>query len=236
MQHKQPQKPNNSGRGNVSGPASDNKAFSKLNEAADTGLLSRLSNRFNDAIQSGRGSGHTSAAQPSLAKHTVDEVALLRARSTKTQKMYIPDGVIIEGSLTGGSETEINGRVEGNVTVDGFLLLGKSALISGNIRADSCQLEGMVEGKVECSDNLVIAATGRLSADAVAGKQIRIAGRIDGCATTPGVLRIETSGVVNGDIKARVFSMDEGATLDGRCTMRAPAQRENEQAENKDIS
>ena len=210
-------------------PSADRKSFEKLNEAGSSGLFSRLSNRFNDALQSGRGSGSPAASHSSLSKRSADDIALMRARSTKSQKMYIPDGVIIEGSLTGGSETEIYGRIEGNVTVDGILLLGKTALITGNVRADACELEGMVEGKMDCSASLVVAASGRLAADAVAGKEIRISGRIDGNATTPGVLRIEKGGVVNGDLKARVFSMSEGATLNGHCTMRAPAQREAEQ-------
>ncbi|HDP34603.1 MAG TPA: polymer-forming cytoskeletal protein [Candidatus Hydrogenedentes bacterium] len=212
------------------------KDFKKLNEAKNTGLFSRLSGRFNDALQSGRGSTHAPASKSSLAQRSADDIALIRARSTKTQKMYIPDGVIIEGSLTGGSETEVNGRIDGNVTVDGVLFLGKTALVTGNVRADTCQVEGMVEGKVECSDNLIVAPSGRLSSDAVAGKQLRIAGRIDGNATTPGALRIEAGGVVNGDIKARVFSMDEGAQLTGRCIMRSPSQREGAPSEKNETN
>ena len=99
-------------------------------------------------------------------------------------------------------------------------------MITGNVRADICQVEGMVEGKVECSNSLIVATTGRLAADAIAGKQVRISGQIEGNATTPGSLRIEAGGIVNGDVRARVFSMDDGATLNGRCVMRAPSQRE----------
>jgi cytoskeletal protein CcmA (bactofilin family) len=207
--------------------------FDSLNQPQDSGFFSKLSNRFNDALQSSRGSSRTTATQPVLAQRSVDDIALVRARTTRAQKMFIPDGVIIEGSLTGGSETEIHGRIEGNVTVDGALFLGKTALVTGNVRAGACQLDGMVEGKIECSDSLLISNTGRLAADAVAGKLIRIAGHVEGNAATPGALRIESGGVVNGDIKARVFSMDEGAVLNGRCTMRAPSQQEGAPSQNE---
>jgi len=220
-----PQTPSQNPNRNAAPGISADKSFEKMNEASSSGIFSRLSNKFNDALQSGRSPGQPAEAPPS-PQRSVDDTALLRARSTKTQKMYVPDGVIIEGSLTGGSETEVHGRIEGNVTVDGVLFLGKTALITGNVRADTCQIEGMVEGKVECSSNLIVATTGRLAADAVAGKQVRISGQIDGNATTPGSLHIEAGGIVNGDVRARVFSMDDGATLNGHCVMRAPAQRE----------
>ncbi len=213
--------------GQKNGPSlADDKSFEQMSEAGSAGLFSRISNKFNDALQSGRGSGQSSETSIPMTQRTADEISLVRARSTKTQKMYVPDGVIIEGSLTGGSETEIHGRIEGNVTVDGLLFLGKTALITGNVRADTCQVEGLVEGKVECSNSLFVAASGRLAADAVAGKQVRITGKIEGNATTPGSLRIEAGGTVNGDVRARVFSMDDGAVLNGRCVMRAPAQRD----------
>ena len=221
---KQPDSQQKSER-NATSDISKDKNFEKMNEASSSGIFSRLSNKFNDALQSGRGTGQP-ADMPAAPRKSVDDTALLRARSTKMQKMYVPDGVIIEGSLTGGSETEIHGRIEGNVTVDGVLLLGKTALVTGNVRAQMCQVEGMVEGKVECSNNLVVAASGRLAADAVAGKQVRISGQIEGNATTPGSLRIEAGGVVNGDVRARVFSMDDGATLNGRCVMRPPSQKD----------
>ncbi|MCK5862995.1 MAG: polymer-forming cytoskeletal protein [Candidatus Hydrogenedentes bacterium] len=209
------------------------KDFRKMSEAGNSGIFSRISNKFNDALQSGRSSGQSQEIPPSMAKRSADDVALMRARSTKTQKMYIPNGVIIEGSLTGGSETEIHGRIEGNITVDGILFIGKTALITGNVRADACQVEGLIEGKVECSNNLFVAATGRLAANALAGKQIRIAGQIEGNATTPGTLRIEAGGIVNGDVKTRVFSMDDGATLNGCCVMRTPSQKEGSSPEKK---
>lgn len=216
-------------------PLDADEDFKALSKSQETGLLSRISHRFNETLQHSRGTGRAPTTQPALAQRTVDDIALIRARGTRIQRMHIPEGVIIEGSLTGGSETEIHGRIEGNVTIDGALFLGKSALVTGNVRAGACQIDGMVEGRVECSEGLILSASGRLSADAVAGKQVRIAGQVQGNITTPGVLRIESGGIVNGDIKARVFSMDEGAVLNGRCTMRAPVQQQEEPKDQKKL-
>lgn len=195
----------------------------------DAGLLSRLSGRLNTTLQNNRGGGGSSmpVSAPPLVQRPTEDISLARSRASKAQKMYIPEGVVIEGSVTGGSETEIHGRVEGNVSVDATLFLGKNALVTGTVHAGSCQVEGTVKGGIDCTDELVVTSTGRLASDAEAGKQIRVAGSVDGNVNTPGVLRIESGGVVNGDVQARVFSMSEGAELNGRCSMRTPGQQEN---------
>lgn len=139
-------------------------------------------------------------------------------------KMFIPEGTVVQGSISGKTETEIHGRVEGNVSVEGTLFLGKSAVVTGNVRAASCHVDGKVEGGMDCSDELILNPGGSLAADASGGKVVRISGNIAGNVTTPGTLRIEAGGVVNGDVQARVFSMSEGGVLNGRCTMRTTQQ------------
>ena len=193
----------------------------------ESGLFSKLSGRINTTLQTNRGGGGMPVSTPPLTQRPTEDLSLARARSNKGQKMYIPEGVVIEGSVTGGSETEIHGRVEGNVAVNATLFLGKTALVTGNVRAGSCQVEGTVQGGIECTDDLIVTSTGRLASDAGAGKQIRVAGSVEGNVNTPGTLRIEAGGVVNGDVQARVFSMSEGAELNDRCSMRAPDQQEN---------
>jgi cytoskeletal protein CcmA (bactofilin family) len=139
--------------------------------------------------------------------------------------MTVPEGVIIDGSMTSGSETEIAGRIDGNVTVDGVLMLRPSALVSGNVRATVCQVEGHVEGTLECSQDLSLGVNGRLNADCQAGKRVVIAGQVFGDVTCSGLLRLEASAQVTGNIRARKIVIEEGATFNGACTMRAPAQR-----------
>jgi cytoskeletal protein CcmA (bactofilin family) len=139
--------------------------------------------------------------------------------------MIVPEGVIIEGNMTSGSETEISGRIEGDVTVDGRLYLGASALITGNVRATSCVIEGLVEGKVECSEDLELGRTGRLNADAMAGKEINLGGQVFGSISTGGVARLRTTARLTGNIRSRRIVIDEGAVFNGTCTMRTPSQR-----------
>src|SRR5690606_11881312 len=145
-------------------------------------------------------------------------IAIRRARTTvATGSMLIPEGVIIEGNITGGSETEISGRVEGNVQINGNLMLGKSALVTGNVRAASCRIDGLVDGKVECSEEVDLGQSGRVDGDVGAGQRISLAGEVYGTVVTPGVLKMAASCQVKGDVHARSLSMEGGATLDGSC-------------------
>lgn len=206
--------------------------FEAMERAANKGLFGRLNTRFNDALQSGRGPERQRDAVQETARNadtTADDLAIRRARTVTAQKMVIPEGVIIEGHLTGGSDTEISGRIEGNITVEGRLHLGAGALVTGDVRANSCRIEGLVEGKVECSNEVDLGKTGRLNADVLAGKRITVAGQIRGNVITPGRLHLSGTSQVTGDIRTRRLTMDEGAMLNGACSMRAPAQREKPQ-------
>jgi len=202
--------------------------YEEMEKAGKKTLFGRFNAKFNDALQTSRGPESKRDAVAETGGRTdvsADDLAIRRARTVSTHKMIIPEGVIIEGSLTGGSETEISGKVDGDITVDGRLHLGASALVSGNVRAGSCVIEGLVEGKVECSDAVDVGPKGRLNGDVVSGKRINLAGQVYGNVVTPGLLKLGSTSKVNGDLRIRRLIMEEGASLNGQCAMRAPAER-----------
>ncbi len=198
--------------------------MSEMDSAGKKGLFGRL----NTAIQQNRGPERTrdvATIETTSPTATADDIAIRRARTVSSARMIIPEGAIIQGNVTGGSETEISGRIEGDVTVEGTLTLGKTALITGNVRAGSCRVDGLVEGKLECSDEVDLGQSGRVNGDVGSGKRINLAGQVYGNVITPGVLRLAQSCRVQGDVRARTLTMEEGATLDGSCIMRAPSQK-----------
>ncbi len=207
--------------------------YEELAEASKDrgGLFGRVNQAFQDALTSSRGTRERSPADEAGddPRVTADDLAIRRAKSVKPQRMIVPEGVIIDGSMTSGSETEISGRIEGDVTVEGRLYLGASALVSGNVRATSCRVDGLVEGRMECTEDLELGTSGRLNADTMAGKRITLAGQVFGNVSTGGILRVVSSGKLTGDIRARRLIIEEGAMFNGGCTMRAPAQRREAQ-------
>jgi cytoskeletal protein CcmA (bactofilin family) len=210
----------------VSGDVPD--TFDDLEEAKRKSLFSKFNERFQDALQSSRGTDRTRDAVEEASEDpqvSADDLAMRRAKSVNTKRMVVPEGVIIQGSMTSGSETEIGGRIEGDVNVDGRLYLGTSALITGNVRAVYCKVEGLVDGKMECSQELELGKTGRINGDVLAGKSVQMAGQIFGNVSTPGLLHLTESAKLAGDIRARRLLIEEGASFNGSCIMRPPAQR-----------
>jgi cytoskeletal protein CcmA (bactofilin family) len=212
-------------------PAASNKddSYADLEKAAKgDSFLHRISSSFQDMIQTSRGAERPQPSELDVADAglaSADDIAIRRAKNVTPKRMVVPEGVIVSGGMTSGSETEICGRVDGDVVVDGKLYLGQTALISGNVRATSCRVEGLIEGKLECSQEVDVGKTGRLNADALAGKRIVIAGQIIGNVSTGGLLRLGATGRVEGNIQARQLVIEEGSTFNGRCVMRTPAQR-----------
>ena len=196
-----------------------------------SGLFGRMNRKFQDALQTGRADNRQYDARAEAADNprvTSDDLALRRARHTKPRKMVIPDGVLIEGSLTSGSESEVAGRIDGDLNVDGDLLIAPTALISGNVRTVRCRVEGLVDGKLECSDTLDLGQAGRLNNAVTVGKRFTVAGQVFGNITCGGELRLLASAKVTGDVHCKKLIIEEGAALNGICTMRAPAQRANQ--------
>ena len=192
-----------------------------------SGLFGRVNQAFQEALTSSRGTRDRPVVVETREEPAAvaDDLAIRRSKSVKQQRMIVPEGAIIDGSMTCGAETEISGRVEGDVTVEGRLYLGASALVSGNVRATSCRVDGHVEGRMECAEELELGTSGRLNADTMAGKRIILAGEVIGNVATGGILRLVSSGRLTGDIRARRLIIEEGAQFNGGCTMRPPAQR-----------
>jgi cytoskeletal protein CcmA (bactofilin family) len=213
----------------VEQPAPADDTYEALEKAGKReGMLGRLNQSFQDILSTNRGPARVRSAAEEAGDSpdvTADDLAIRRAKTVKPQRMVVPEGVIIEGNMTSGSETEVSGRIEGDVTVDGFLYLGASALITGNVRATSCKVDGLVEGRVDCSETLELGRSGRLNADAMAGKEMNLGGQMFGSISTGGVARLHGTARLTGNIKARRIVIEDGALFNGMCTMRPPAQR-----------
>jgi cytoskeletal protein CcmA (bactofilin family) len=195
-------------------------------QKARKGFLGRLGISFQEAVESSRG---TEQAGPDLSLDDTrsggGDLAPRRAKDSSPKRMVIPEGAVITGSVSSNAETEICGRVNGDVTVEGRLYVGPTGVVAGNVRAGSCKLEGLVEGKMECSQELELTRTGRLNSDTAAGRKITVAGQICGAVSTAGAVRIVNSGKIEGNVQAKQIFIEEGAKFNGRCTMRAAADK-----------
>ena len=95
----------------------------------------------------------------------------IRDRASGTATL-ISEGCKVAGVITGNCDFQVNGEVEGDCEIDSTLMLAKSALWKGTIRAGNVIVSGHVEGdiiasgRVEITDTAKI--TGTVSAAAIA--------------------------------------------------------------------
>lgn len=205
----------------TSRPFNDNQGKKK------TSLFGKFNKSIQEAIEDGRGEEALRQSVTEVPKTPVapsDDIAVRSAKAQTTERMTVPDGVVIGGTLTSSSETQISGRVEGDVTVEAPLAISSTALVTGQVRAATCTLQGRVDGNLECTNELVIGQSGNLRADAMSGKDMTIAGKMKGNVQCGGVLRLMKTAKLRGNIHARSIIFDEGATFNGKCSMSRPNQ------------
>ena len=71
----------------------------------------------------------------------------------------IGQGALIEGHLQASENVRFEGRINGNITTQSKLVSSGTSHIKGNVLAQSAEVSGTVEGKLEIADVLTLRAT-----------------------------------------------------------------------------
>jgi cytoskeletal protein CcmA (bactofilin family) len=108
--------------------------------------------------------------------------------------------------------------------------LGRGTRITGNLVFEGpCRIEGEVEGEVSAKDTLTVGETAVVNAR-VQGTMIVIHGTVTGDVVAATRLEIRAPGKIIGDVTTPSLVVNEGAVLEGRCSMRAAAASEETRA------
>jgi cytoskeletal protein CcmA (bactofilin family) len=108
--------------------------------------------------------------------------------------------------------------------------LGKGTRITGNLVFEGpCRIEGHVEGEVSAQDTLTVGETAVVNAR-VNGTMIVIHGTVTGDVVASTRLEIRAPGKIIGDVTTPSLVINEGAMLEGRCSMRTNAMNEETRA------
>ena len=75
----------------------------------------------------------------------------------------------MEGKLVGSETIIIEGRLDGEILVDGSLEITQNAKINGNIKADKLSINGKVEGNIDVADSLLVGGIAVINGDIRAG-------------------------------------------------------------------
>src|SRR5450432_4306238 len=87
-----------------------------------------------------------------------------------TSKNVLGSDVEIKGSLKFSGELTFEGKLEGEIQTDGLLSLGDSAVINGNISAQTVVVRGKVNGNINAKEKIEIKAKAEVFGDIRATK------------------------------------------------------------------
>jgi cytoskeletal protein CcmA (bactofilin family) len=79
-------------------------------------------------------------------------------------------GTIINGNISGDGDIRIDGTLHGDVNILGKLIVGESAIIKGDIKAERAEIFGSITGKISVKGVLSIKATGSVEGDLYVGQ------------------------------------------------------------------
>ena len=69
---------------------------------------------------------------------------------------HVGRNILINGDITGKTDLRIAGKVYGNVTIDGELILEKYAIIEGDVKCGAAILAGSIKGNMDCKKKLIL--------------------------------------------------------------------------------
>jgi cytoskeletal protein CcmA (bactofilin family) len=102
----------------------------------------------------------------------------------------------------------------------GKTLIGNSVVIRGDVTSsENLQIEGVVDGSVETSNDVVVGSEGRVNASIRAGN-ITIQGRVVGDVIATNRVELSPGAMLQGNIRAPKLSIAEKALFKGSIDMR----------------
>ena len=92
--------------------------------------------------------------------------------TANTSKNVLNSDVEIKGNLKFSGELTFEGKLEGEIQTDGTLNLGDSAVVTGNISAQSVVVRGKLNGNIHAKEKIEIKAKAELFGDIRATKLV----------------------------------------------------------------
>jgi cytoskeletal protein CcmA (bactofilin family) len=108
------------------------------------------------------------------------------------QSGIIGKGIMIKGSLTGGGDLVIEGRVEGQISLKNHLTIEGTAKVQADIRAEELTINGEASGNIDASTRVAINNSAKVAGDIKAPRVV-----------------IEDGAVFNGSIEMDVKLPDD---------------------------
>lgn len=94
------------------------------------------------------------------------------ANAQKKLDTIIGNGTHVNGNLNAEGTLRIDGSVEGEITINGALIIGKNGRVKADIRAKDASIAGEVHGNIFLEGKLELHSTARLYGNVTVAKLI----------------------------------------------------------------
>ena len=82
----------------------------------------------------------------------------------------INNGTLIKGDITASGDFRLDGTLEGNIQLDGKLVVGDTGVVNGNILCQNANIIGTVNGNLSVKELLSLHSTARVKGDILINK------------------------------------------------------------------
>ena len=92
---------------------------------------------------------------------------------SKATNTFIDQGITIEGKKLSGTESvRIDGHFIGDVDLDGYLQVGETGVIEGDIKVSYALIAGTIYGNIVCRATVQLASTAKIRGDILCNNMI----------------------------------------------------------------
>ena len=82
----------------------------------------------------------------------------------------ITDGTLVKGDITATGDFRLDGTLEGNIQLNGKLVVGDSGVVNGNVLCQNANIIGTVNGNLSVKELLSLHTTARVRGDILINK------------------------------------------------------------------
>jgi cytoskeletal protein CcmA (bactofilin family) len=82
----------------------------------------------------------------------------------------ITDGTVIKGDVVATGDFRLDGKLEGNIQLNGKLVVGDSGVVQGNVLCQNANIIGTVNGNLSVKELLSLHSTARVRGDILINK------------------------------------------------------------------
>lgn len=94
----------------------------------------------------------------------------MAATESYSQQNLIAKGTTITGDIISEGDFRIEGNVKGNLKTPGKVVIGKTGVINGTLKAANSDIEGKFSGKLIISDTLSLKSSAHVEGEVEVGK------------------------------------------------------------------